>query len=310
MFAYTIRRLLFAVPTILAVVTICYVMVHITPGGPFDLERKLPPAVLANLQAKYHLDESPLQQYFYYLGRLLHGDLGASFKYTDWTVNELVAKALPVSLAVGGLSVPISMVIGIAIGTVAAVRRNSAIEYLVSALGNVGNAVPSFVLGPVLILVFALLLQDSHGVGLLPAGGWGGWRFRVLPITLLTIVNVATISRVMRGSLLEVLTSSFIRTARAKGLPERTVILRHAMRPALMPVLSLFTSIALSSITAAIVTETVFSLPGLGQLIINGAINRDYTLVLGLVVLVTAIAVLFNLIVDLLYAVVDPRIRY
>lgn len=310
MFAYTIRRLLFAIPTILAVVTICYIMVHLTPGGPFDLERKLPPAVLANLQAKYHLDESPLRQYFYYLGRLLHGDLGASFKYADWTVNELVAKALPVSLAVGGLSVPISMTIGIAIGSIAAVRRNSAVDYLVSALGNVGNAVPSFVLAPVLILVFALLLQDSHGIGLLPAGGWGGWRFRILPIALLTIVNVATISRVMRGSLLEVLTSSFIRTARAKGLPERTVILRHAMRPALMPVLSLFTSIALSSITAAIVTETVFALPGLGQLIINGAINRDYTLVLGLVVLVTAIAVLFNLIVDLLYAVVDPRIRY
>jgi oligopeptide transport system permease protein len=310
MFAYTIRRLLFAIPTILAVVTICYVMVHLTPGGPFDHERKLPPAVLANLQAKYHLDESPLQQYFFYLGRLLHGDLGASFKYADWTVNELVAKALPVSLAVGGLSVPISMLIGIAMGTVAAVRRNSAVDYLVSALGNVGNAIPSFVLGPVLILVFALLLQNGHGVGWLPAGGWGGWRFRVLPITLLTIVNVATISRVMRGSLLEVLSSSFVRTARAKGLPERTVILRHAMRPALMPVLSLFTSIALSSITAAIVTETVFSLPGLGQLIINGAINRDYTLVLGLVVLVTAIAVLFNLIVDLLYAVVDPRIRY
>jgi oligopeptide transport system permease protein len=310
MFAYTLRRLLFAIPTILAVVTICYVMVHLTPGGPFDMERKLPPAVLANLQAKYHLNETPLHQYFFYLSRLLHGDLGASFKYGDWTVNELVAKALPVSLAVGGLSVPISMVIGIAMGTVAAVRRNSAIDYVVSALGNVGNAVPSFVLGPVLILVFALLLQNSHGIGLLPAGGWGGWRFRVLPITLLTIINVATISRVMRGSLLEVLSSSFVRTARAKGLPERTVILRHAMRPALMPVLSLFTSIALSSITAAIVTETVFSLPGLGQLIINGAINRDYTLVLGLVVLVTAIAVLFNLIVDLLYAVVDPRIRY
>jgi len=310
MFAYTLRRLLFAVPTILAVVTICYVMVHMTPGGPFDLERKLPPAVLANLQAKYHLNESPLQQYFYYLGRLLHGDLGASFKYSDWTVNELVAKALPVSLAVGGLSVPISMVIGIAMGSVAAVRRNSAIDYLVSALGNIGNAVPSFVLGPVLILVFALVLQDRHGIGLLPAGGWGDWRFRVLPIALLTIINVATISRVMRGSLLEVLSSSFIRTARAKGLPERTVIMRHAMRPALMPVLSLFTSIALSSITAAIVTETVFALPGLGQLIVNGAINRDYTLVLGLVVLVTAIAVLFNLIVDLLYAVVDPRIRY
>ncbi len=309
MFAYTIRRLLFAVPTILAVVTVCYVMVHMTPGGPFDLERKLPPAVLANLQAKYHLNQPPLQQYLFYIGRLLHGDLGASFKYQDWTVNELVAKALPVSLAVGGLSVPISMVLGILIGAVAAVRRNSFADYFVSALGNIGNAVPSFVLGPVLILVFSLELQH-HGIGLLPAGGWGGWRFRILPITLLTIVNVATISRVMRGSLLEVLTSSFIRTARAKGLPERTVIMRHALRPALMPVLSLFTSIALSSITAAIVTETVFSLPGLGQLIINGATNRDYTLVLGLVVLVTAIAVLFNLIVDLLYAAVDPRIRY
>jgi len=309
MFAYTIRRLLFAVPTILAVVTVCYVMVHMTPGGPFDMDRKVAPAVLANLQAKYHLDQPPLQQYLYYLGRLLHGDLGASFKYPDWTVNELVAKALPVSLAVGGLSVPISMVIGIWIGAVAAVRRNSFADYFVSAIGNIGNAVPSFVLGPVLILVFALEIQH-HDIGLLPAGGWGGWKFRVLPIALLTIVNVATISRVMRGSLLEVLTSSFIRTARAKGLPERTVIVRHALRPALMPVLSLFTSIALSSITAAVVTETVFALPGLGLLIVNGAINRDYTLVLGLVVLVTAIAVLFNLIVDLLYAAVDPRIRY
>jgi oligopeptide transport system permease protein len=208
--------------------------------------------------------------------------------------------------------VPIAVVIGVALGTVAAVRRDRFVDHFVMVLGNIGNVVPPFVLGPVLVWIFAILLKTSEGHGWLPAGGWGDgeWRYRVLPIVLLTIINVAAIARVMRGSMIEVLSGNFIRTARAKGLPGRTIVLRHAMKPALMPVVSLLGSICISSITAAVVTESVFALPGLGQLVVNGAINRDYTLVLGLVVLTTAVAVLFNLLVDLAYAWLDPRIRY
>jgi oligopeptide transport system permease protein len=312
MFAYTLRRTLWAIPTVLAVITVCYLLLHLTPGGPFDGERKLSAAVLQNLNAKYHLDEPLWRQYLHYLGALLHGDLGPSFRYSDWTVNDLVRKALPVSLGIGGISVPIALALGVGFGTLAAVTRGSAVDHGVMVLGNVGNVVPAFVLGPVLVWIFAILLRTASGDGWLPAGGWGdgAWRYRVLPVALLTLINMATIARVMRGSMIEVLGSNFIRTARAKGLPTRTIVLRHAMKPALMPVVSLMGSVCISSITSAIVTESVFALPGLGQLVVNGAINRDYTLVLGLVVLTTVVAVLFNLLVDLAYAWLDPRIRY
>ncbi len=306
MWSYTLRRILATLPTVLAVITICYFMLHATPGGPFDTERKVSAAVLANLQAKYHLDMPLWQQYLYYLNSLLHGDLGASFRYADWSVNDLVAKALPVSLVIGGTAMVISLLIGTLLGVFAALRQNSHIDHFVMLLGNIGSAFPSFVIGPVLVLVFAIWLQW------MPSGGWNDFevRYMVLPIALLTFINVATIGRVMRGSLIEVLSSNFIRTARAKGLPVRTVILRHAMRPALLPVVSVLGPLAISSITAAVVTETWFSLPGLGKLIVNGAANRDYTLVLGLVILVTVLAVTLNLLVDLAYAVLDPKIRY
>jgi oligopeptide transport system permease protein len=306
MWSYTLRRLLATIPTLLAVITATYFLVHAAPGGPFDQERQVSAAVLANLQAKYHLDVPPWQQYLYYLGNLLHGDLGASFRYADWSVNDLVAAALPVSLSIGGTSLVISFVLGVAIGIVAALRQNSAADYAVMVVGNLGSVVPSFVIGPVLILVFALWLHW------LPAGGWQDFapQFMVLPIALLTVINVATIARVMRGSLIEVLHSNFIRTARAKGLPTRIVVLRHALKPALLPVVSVLSPLAISSITAALVTETVFSIPGLGKLIVNGAGNRDYTLVLGLVVLITVLAVVLNLVVDLAYAALDPKIRY
>ncbi|MGF6509824.1 ABC transporter permease subunit [Paraburkholderia sp. 32] len=311
MLAYTLRRALWAIPTILAVITVCYLLLHLTPGGPFDSEKHLSAAVLANLDAKYHIDQPLWKQYLLYIDSLLHGDLGASFRYTDWSVSELVWKALPVSLGVGGISVPIALVIGVALGTVAAVRRNGVIDYGVMLLGNLGSVVPPFILGPVLVWVFAILIKRGEH-GLLPAGGWGDgdWHYRVLPIVLLVIINVSTIARVMRGSMIEVLSGNFIRTARAKGLAGRTIVLRHALKPALMPVVSLLGSLCISSITAAVVTESVFALPGLGQLVVNGAINRDYTLVLGLVALITAFAVLFNLLVDLAYAWLDPRIRY
>jgi oligopeptide transport system permease protein len=312
MLAYTLRRVLWAVPTVLAVITACYLLLHLTPGGPFDTDKKLSAAVLANLNAKYHLDEPLWQQYLGYLGALLHGDLGSSLRYADWTVNDLVRRALPVSLGIGGVSVPLAVLFGVGLGMLAAVRRNSMIDHVVMLAGNLGNVAPPFVLGPVLVWIFAILLKTGNGDGWLPAGGWGdgSWHYRVLPVALLVIINTATIARVMRGSLIEVLSGNFIRTARAKGLPGRTILFRHALRPALMPVVSVLGPVCISSITAAVVTESVFALPGLGQLVVNGAINRDYTLVLGLVVLTTVVAVLFNLIVDLAYAWLDPRIRY
>ena len=306
MWSYALRRLLATIPTLLAVITVSYVLVHAAPGGPFDSERVVSQAVLANLQAKYHLDRPVWQQYLYYLNNLLHGDLGASFRYADWSVNDLVAAALLVSLAIGGISMALSFVLGVGLGIAAALRQNSAADYGVMLVGNLGSVFPSFVIGPVLVLVFAI------GLKWLPSGGWDNFspRFMVLPIALLTLINVATIARVMRGSLIEVLHSNFIRTARAKGLPTRLVVLRHALKPALLPVISVLGPLAISSITAALVTETIFSLPGLGKLIVNGAGNRDYTLVLGLVVLITVIAVTLNLLVDLAYAALDPKIRY
>jgi oligopeptide transport system permease protein len=304
--AYVVRRLLVTIPTVLAVVTICYLLLHFTPGGPFDTERKVSDAVLANLQAKYHLDQPLWKQYLLYLDSLLHGDLGASFRYADWSVNDLVARALPVSLAIGGTAMVIAAILGVALGIVAALRQNSVADYAVMLLANVGSVLPSFVLGPVLVLVFAIALPW------LPSGGWDDFapRYMILPIALLTLINVATIGRIMRGSLIEVLSSNFIRTARAKGLPMRVVVMRHALRPALLPVVSVIGPLAISSITSAIVTESWFSIPGLGKLIVNGASDRDYTLVLGLVVLVTVMAVLLNLVVDLMYAWLDPKIRY
>lgn len=306
MWSYAFRRLLATIPTVLAVITASYFLLHAAPGGPFDSERVVAPAVLANLQAKYGLDLPLWQQYLLYLRNLLQGDLGASFRYADWSVNDLVAAALPVSLAIGGTAMLLSLVLGVALGIVAALRQNSIADYTVMLVSNVGSAFPSFVIGPVLVLVFAIALRW------LPAGGWDNydWRYMVMPVALLTFINIATIGRVMRGSLIEVMHSNFIRTARAKGLPTRTVVLRHAIKPALLPVVSVIGPLAISSITAALVTETVFSLPGLGKLIVNGAGNRDYTLVLGLVVLITLVAVLLNLLVDLAYAALDPKIRY
>jgi oligopeptide transport system permease protein len=306
MWFYVLRRVLVTLPTLLAVITVCYFLLHFTPGGPFDSERKVSDVMLKILNEKYLLDRPLYEQYFHYLGNLLRGDLGASFRYEDWTVNQLVAKALPVSMTIGGIAMLISIVLGISLGMIAALRQNSIVDYLVMLLGSVGKAFPSFIIGPVLVLIFAIWLKW------LPAGGWNDFnpKYMILPVCMLVLLNVAEIARVMRGSLIEVLSSNFIRTARAKGLPIRTIVLRHALKPALLPVVSLAGPLAISVMTEAIVTESVFSLPGLGRLIVNGAGNRDYTLVLGLVVLITFVAVIFNLIVDLLYACLDPKIRY
>jgi oligopeptide transport system permease protein len=306
MWSYTLRRVLLTLPALLIVITVCYLLLHATPGGPFDGERKVSGEVLANLQVKYHLGEPLWKQYLLYLDSLLHGDLGASFRYADWSVNDLVLHALPVSLTVGGISMLLSIFIGVTLGITAALHKNSTVDYLLMLIANAGGAFPSFVIGPVLILVFSILLKW------LPAGGWNEFevRYTVLPIVLLTMINVSTVGRVTRASLVEVMNTNYIRTACAKGLSRSTIVLRHALRPTLIPVASVIGPLAISAITSAVVTESVFSLPGIGKLIVNGAANRDYTLVLGLVVLVTFVAVLLNLLVDLTYAWLDPKIRY
>lgn len=305
MFAYTLRRLLITIPTLLVVIGVVYILLFSAPGGPFDSERVIPEAIQAQLMSKYHLDQPYWQQYLHYIAQLLQGDLGVSYRYADWSVNELVGSALPVSLTIGGLSIALSLVLGVLLGALAALYRNSPVDYLVMALGSLGSVVPSFVLGPLLVLAFAIGLQW------LPSGGWDhfSWRFMVLPVSLLTLINVSTLARIMRASMVEVMGSNYIRTARAKGLPMRLIVLRHALRPSLLPVVTIVGPLAVSSITAALVTESIFSIPGLGILVVNGAANRDYTLVLGLVVLITTMVVLINLCVDLIYGFLDPRSR-
>jgi oligopeptide transport system permease protein len=305
MLAYTFRRLLITIPTLLVVIGVVYILLFSAPGGPFDSERVVPEAIQAQLMSKYHLDQPYWKQYLLYIWQLLQGDLGVSYRYADWSVNELVGSALPVSLAIGGLAIALSLVIGVLLGALAALYRNSFVDYFVMALGSLGSVVPSFVLGPLLVLAFAIGLQW------LPSGGWDhfSWKFMVLPVSLLTLINVSTLARIMRASMVEVMNSNYIRTAWAKGLPMHLIVFRHALRPSLLPVVTIVGPLAVSSITSALVTESIFSIPGLGILVVNGAANRDYTLVLGLVVLITTMVVLVNLCVDLMYAFLDPRSR-
>jgi len=306
MLGYTLKRLLGAIPTLLILLTLAFFMMRMAPGGPFDSEKSLPPEIQANLDRKYHLDEPLLQQYGRYLWDLLHGDFGPSFQYRDYTVNELIATGFPVSMRLGVTAILIALVIGVALGTVAALRQNRATDYTVMTLAMTGISIPNFVLAPILILLFAVHL------GWLPAGGWndGQWRNMLLPIVGLALPQIAYIARLMRGSMIEVLRSNAIRTARAKGLPERVVILRHALRPALLPVVSFLGPATAAVITGSVVIEQIFGIPGLGRYFVQGALNRDYTLVMGVVVFYGVLIVLFNFIVDLLYAALDPRVRY
>ncbi len=306
MFRYSLKRLLGAIPTLFILMTLAFFMMRAAPGGPFDTEKTLPPEIQANLDKKYHLDEPLVQQYGRYLWDLLHGDFGPSFQYKDYSVNELIATGFPVSLRLGLSAIAIALVVGVGLGTLAALRQNSATDYSVMTLAMTGISIPNFVLAPVLILVFAVYL------GWLPAGGWndGAFRNTILPIIGLALPQIAYISRLMRGSMIEVLRSNPIRTARAKGLPERVVILRHALKPALLPVVSFLGPATAAVITGSVVIEQIFGIPGLGRYFVQGALNRDYTLVMGVVVFYGALIILFNFIVDLVYALLDPKVRY
>lgn len=306
MLKFILRRIfLEAVPTLLVLVTVTFFLIRLAPGGPFSSEMNVPPEVKAAIEAKYRLDQPLVQQFGGYLGDLLRGDLGPSFKYKDFTVNDLVNAAVPVSLRLGVVAFLVALVLGVTAGVVAALKQNSWIDYAVMGVAMIGVVLPNFVLAPLLALVFAVWLHW------LPAGGWegGGAMFMVLPVAVLCKHYISVIARIMRGSMIEVLGSPFIRTAMAKGLPMNYILRRHALKPAMLPVISYLGPAFVGVITGSVVVETFFGIPGMGQLFINGALNRDYSMVLGLTILVGALMITFNAIVDILYGFIDPRIR-
>ncbi len=306
MLRYALLRLLGAIPTLLLVIVLAFLMVHAAPGGPFDAERVLPPEIEANIAAAYHLDEPLPQQLWRYLSGLARGDLGPSYWFRDYTVSELIGTAFPVSLQLGALALLLAVLLGTAAGTFAALRRNSVLDRVVMAFAMTGISIPIFVIAPALVLLLAVKLQW------LPAG-WssssGGARF-VLPVIALALPQIAYIARLTRASMIDVLASDFVRTARAQGLGTAAVIRYHALKPALLPVVSYLGPAAAAILTGSVVVEEIFGIPGLGQFFVLGAQNRDYTLVLGIVIFYAALVVLFNLIVDILYGAIDPRIRH
>lgn len=303
---YALVRLLGAVPTMLILITLAFFMMRAAPGGPFDSEKALPPEIQANLDRMYHLDEPLPMQYLRYMGNVLRGDLGPSFQYKDWTVNELIARGLPVSLRIGAAAIVLALLIGVTAGSVAALRQNTPLDHAVMGVSMTGISVPNFVMAPLLILVFAVYL------GVLPAGGWGGGApaNMLLPVVVLALPQIAYVARLTRGSMIEVLNTNYIRTARAKGLPESTVIVRHALRPAILPVVSYIGPATAALLTGSLVVEQIFGLPGIGRYFIQGALNRDYTLVMGVVIFYGGFVIAMNFLVDLAYAWLDPRVRY
>ncbi len=305
MLRYSLRRLASAIPTLFLLITVAFFLIRIAPGGPFDSERALPPEIEANLAAKYHLDEPLVFQYARYMWQIARLDFGPSFHYRDWSVNDLILQGAPVSFSLGVLALFIALIIGVAIGAWAAMRQNRPSDYTVMSFAMIGISIPNFVMAPLLILLFAITL------GWLPAGGWDYSPSRmVLPVVTLALPMIAYIARITRGSMIEVLHSSYIRTVRAKGMPEKDVILRHALKPALLPVISYLGPAAAAILTGSVVVERIFTIPGIGSYFVQGALNRDYTLVMGVVILYGMLIILFNFLVDLLYAWLDPRIRY
>ncbi len=303
---YFLKRLAGAIPTLFVIITLAFFLIRAAPGGPFDQEQSLPPEILANLESAYGLDKPVLTQYGRYLGALLRGDFGPSFKYKDFTVTELIGQGFPVTLQLGVVALTLALAIGIPAGIFAALHHNSAADYATMSLAVVGIAIPSFVVLPFLGLFFGIYLRW------LPVAGWepGSVKHLVLPVIALCLPPLAYIARLTRGSMLEVLRSEYIRTAFAKGLPLRVVILRHALRPALLPVASYLAPAVASIMTGSLVVESIAGLPGIGRYLVQGALNRDYTLVMGMVIIYSALLIAMGLVVDLLYAWLDPRIRF
>lgn len=310
MWSYVARRLLIGIPTLFAVVAVCFFLMRLAPGGPFDAEAPVPPEVLENLRARYHLDDPLWRQFVTYVGNLLRGDFGPSFKYKDFTVTELIAQGLPVSAQNGLAAIVMALLLGLPLGLAAALAQNTARDYAVSALSMTGIVIPTFVTGQIAILAFGVWLKDTPFQ--LPAGGWndGALANRILPVAVLALPFVAYISRIVRASMIEALRTNHVRTARAKGLPFRAVVLRHALPSALTPVVTFLGPATAFLLTGSMVVETIFQIPGIGRYFVQGALNRDYTLVMGVTILGAALVILANLIVDVAYGLLDPKVRY
>ena len=307
MLSYLFRRLGIAIPTLLVLIVVSYVLMYAAPGGPFDTERALPPEVMANLERKYGLDQPLVVQIWRYLVSIVtHFDFGPSFRYTDQSVNDIIRQGFPVTLTYGAWSFLVAVVVGVSLGIAAAVYHNSWLDYLAVGVSIGAQVLPNFVMAPILTLVFTLWL------GWLPGGGWQGgqWPYLVMPVIALSTSFMASIARITRSSMLEVLNADFIRTARAKGLSRRRIVFGHALKPTMLPVLSYLGPAFVGMITGSVVIDVFFATGGIGQFFVNSALNRDYPVIMGVTILAGALTVLFNLVVDLLYAWIDPRIRY
>ncbi|MCA1243498.1 ABC transporter permease subunit [Stappia stellulata] len=305
MFGYVTRRLLTAIPTLFLIVTGAFFLIRVAPGGPFNLERPLEAKVMENLNRIYHLDKPLWEQYLYYLGNLARGDFGPSFVYRDFSVAELFASGLPVSIQIGAGALVLALVAGTLLGIASALRQNRPADYGIVGLATLGITIPTFVIAPLLSLVFGVWL------GWLPAGGWGdgAWSYKILPIVTLALPQIAVVTRLTRGAMIEAMRSHHIRTARAYGLKPWTVVVVHALRSAILPVVSYAGPAAAALLTGSVVVETIFGIPGVGRYFVQAALNRDYTLVMGTVIVIAIFIIVFNLVVDLLYALIDPRVR-
>ncbi len=312
MIGYALKRFLGAVPTLFIIVTVAFFMMRAAPGGPFDAARKLPPEIERNVKIAYNLDKPLIVQYGIYLGRLAHGDLGPSFKNKDFTVAQLIGIGLPVSMRLGLWAMALAAFFGVSLGIWAALRQNHWQDYSVMTLAMFGITIPTFVTAPILTLIFGVYGLNIFGQEFtLPVGGWNGgaWRNMILPVTVLALPQIAVIARLTRGSMIEVLRSNYIRTARAKGLSPQAVVLRHALRAALLPLVSYLGPAVAGILTGSLIVEQIFGVPGIGRYFIQAALNRDYTLVLGVVICYAALIVLLNFVADMLYGLLDPRVR-
>ena len=303
MFRFLLRRLMVAVPTLFLVVTAAFFMMRAAPGNPFDSDRKLPPEVERSIMAKYGMDRPLGEQYVAYVSNVLHGDLGPSLKYKDKSVAELISEGLPTSAVIGLSALTLACLVGIGLGIIAALRQNQMIDNVTMAIAVLGVCIPTFVTAPLLVLVFAAKL------GWLPTAGLNGIRSLILPVTVLALPQIAIISRLTRAGMIEVLRSNYIRTARAKGLSEARIVLGHGLRAAILPLVSYLGPACAGLLTGSLVIEKIFSLPGLGKSFVIGALQRDYTVVMGVVIVYAGLILLLNLLADIAYALLDPRVK-
>lgn len=300
-----IKRLIIAIPTLIIIIAFVFGLMRVAPGGPFTNERALPPEIEQKINEAYDLDKPLIQQFGIYLSKIAKGDLGPSYKYKDFTVNELILSGFPISLTLGLSAIVISLFLGSLLGIIAAVKRNTIIDYAVMGISLIGVCIPSFVLAPLLSLFFGLYL------GLFPISGWNGGNINnlILPIVSLSLPQIAIISRMMRSSTIETLNSNFIRTARAKGIPRRRIITRHAIRSSILPIIDYLAPATAGLMTGSIIIEQIFGLPGIGRYFVVGALQRDYTLVSGVMILYASLLMFLILLSDILRAVLDPRVK-